>query len=429
MASERFIQFVWKNRLYSEKSLKTACGTNLEIINQGEHNFHAGPDFFNARIRMGHIVWAGNVEIHGRASDWYRHGHHLDPCYNNVILHVVGVYDTDVTNSLGRRIHTLVPGYHANLINRYDVLKKSESWLPCSGYIKYVSSAELDQWLSTLLSERISQKCRRIEPSLFDPIMSKEKVLYRALAAGYGIPVNKMPFELLAKGVSLDYLMDYRTSRTDLEAILFGHSGMLYSARNLGPYPSGLWNRYLKLHSHQTEKPVPRYLWRFFRLRPASFPTIRISQFASLLHHGFPLADRILETDSVAELEQILRTGASEYWDTHYLFGKCSPPFQKFPGEEFIKTLIINAIVPFLYATDKYHKRSDAAGRARRILQQLKAEKNQIIRNWHSFGIRAASAQESQALIQLYNVYCKNRLCLECRIGAGIVEAAGHQMT
>lgn len=424
MAAEGFIQFIWKHRLYSGKSLSTTCGQNLEVENPGEQNFHAGPDFFNARIRIDQLVWAGNVEVHRRASDWYKHGHHLDPAYNNVILHVVGEYDTDVTNSRGRRIQTVVPGYHKNLVRRYQVLKRSESWLPCSGYIRDINPRRLRHWLASLQTERVIQKCYRIEQILCDPSRSQDEALYMALASGYGLPVNTLPFELLAKGIKYSYLMDHRDSLPDLESILFGHSGMLSPAREKGPYPSFLWSRYKELKDSFSERPLPHYLWKFLRLRPASFPTLRISQFASLIHKQFPLTANILEVDSMAEMEQLFRISASEYWDGHYLFGKCSPPKPKIPGDQFITTLIINVVVPFLYALDRNGKRSIAGIRACEILFQLKAESNQIIKNWEFYGISANNAMESQALLQLYNVYCKQKRCLECQIGTSLMEAA-----
>jgi len=427
MAGEHIIQFIWRNRLYIEKSLKTTCGCDLEIIDPGEQNFHAGPDFFNARIRLGHLIWAGNVEVHGRASDWYRHGHHLNPGYNNVILHVVGTYDADVTNSLGRRIHTFVSAHDSSLINSYDFLRKSESWLPCGGYIQDMPPLTLNRWLRILYFERLDQKCHRIEKILYRQSTGRDDALYRALSSGYGLPVNTMPFELLSKVVPLHSLMRHRDSIPDLEAVLFGQSGLLFSARDLGPYPAGLWNRYVELRSFLSDRPVPRHMWRFLRLRPASFPTIRIAQFGSLIHKQFPLADTILENSSTTELEQVFRTCASEYWDSHYQFGRCSPIIKKFPGEQFVNTLIINVIIPFLTSLAKNEKRSNAGIRASRILLHLKAEYNQIIKNWRLYGIRAGNAMESQALLQLYNVYCKQKRCLDCQIGADSIKAAMHE--
>jgi len=346
---------------------------------------------------------------------------------HNVILHVVGEYDTDVTNSLGRRIQTVVPEYHENLIQRYKVLKGSESWLPCGEYIKRIPIQRLTLWLSSLHAERIVLKGHRIEKILCDSTLSLDEALYRALAPGYGIPVNVLPFELLTKGVPFSALIYYRDNLSDLEAILFGHSGLLSSARTLGPYPMSLWNRYRELDALSAENSIPRHMWKFLRLRPPSFPTLRISQFASLIHHRFPLAECILRITSMSELEQIFRMEASEYWTTHYLFGKSSPPIPKFPGEQFIATLIINVLVPFLHALDKKGKRSIAGIQVCEFLFQMKAESNHLIRKWASLGIRANNAMESQALLQLYNVYCKQKRCLDCQIGADSIKAAIHE--
>lgn len=427
MASEALIQFIWKHSLYGRESLFTACGQGLDVLNPGEQNSHAGPDFFNAKIRLGHLIWAGNVELHRRASDWYRHGHHLDPAYNNVILHVVGAHDTDVTNSLGRRIPVLVPGYPPDLIQRYQYLKSSENWLPCGDYIKSLPLKRLKSWLENLHSDRVLQKWQTMEQILRDSGNELDEAIYRALARGYGIPVNTLPFELLAKKVSLPALAEYRDSLSDLEAIFFGHAGLLYPARRHGPYPATLWNRYMEIKASFDEKTVPGHMWKFMRLRPPSFPTLRISQFASLIHQRFPLTECILESTSIAEMQQFFRTGASEYWTTHYLFGKASPPLPKYPGEQFISTLIINVVVPFLNALSKRSGPYPGMILAVDILENLKAESNQIIKNWGIFGIKADNAKESQALLQLYQVYCKQKRCLDCQIGADLVKTAIHE--
>ena len=425
MAAERFIQFIWKYRLFSGKSLRTTCDLEVKVLDPGEQNTHAGPDFFNARIRLGTLVWAGNVEVHRFASDWYRHGHHLDPAYNNVILHVVDAYDTDVCNSLGRRIHTLIPEYHENVLKRYDVLKRNESWLPCSAYISLVPTRKLFSCLSILHEERLRQKCLRIEQFLCNSAKNNsDEVLYLALASGYGLPVNTFPFEQLVRGIPFLKLIELRDTLPDLEAVLFGQSGLLLPAKDMGPYPSALWQRYAELKEDLTERPIPLHHWRFLRLRPPSFPTLRISQFASCVHHCFPVANSILNAGSITEIEQLFRSRASEYWNTHYLFGKSSPPLPKYPGEQFIASLMINVIIPYLTALEKNNKLRKARIQATEILLQQKAESNHILKNWARLGIRANNARESQALLQLYNVYCKQKRCLDCQIGADIIKTA-----
>ena len=427
MAGEDIIQFIWKHRLNIRTFLHTTCGVEIKVLSPGEQNFHAGPDFFNARIRLKHIIWAGNVEVHQRASDWYRHGHHIDPAYNNVILHVVGSYDADIYNSLGRRIHTLVADYPSSLIQGYRTLKKNEDWLPCSSYIKDIPVPGLKQWLNRLQIQRTQQKSQRFGSMGSSPNRDKEEAFYLALASGFGLPLNSLPFELLSKGIPFQALLNFRDNLQDLEAIFFGHSGLLYPARNLGPYPSSLWERYGDLRQCLPGNPVSQHLWKFLRLRPASFPTLRISQFAATLHQNIPLVDSILSAASLTELEQILRAGASVYWNTHYLFGKCSPPSPKYLGQHSVSILIINVIIPFLYALDRIERGRKYGSKADEIYSQLKAESNQVIHNWRNYGIRAENARESQALLQLFNVYCKQKRCLDCQIGIGLLEAAIHE--
>jgi hypothetical protein len=427
MASEQFIQFVWKHRLHRAGSLTTTCGLKLEILHPGEQNQHAGPDFFNARIRMDRLTWAGNVEIHHRSSDWYRHRHHLDAAYNNVILHVVEHYDTDVTNSLGRRIPTLISRCHAKLLKRYDSLKRSESWLPCAYYIRSFPESGMKLWLRSLYKERMAHKSRYMDKILLDSARNPDEALYQAMARGYGTPMNSLPFEMLAKKIPLPVLMDFRDNVKDLEAILFGHSGLLSPARDLGPYPSSLWQRYSELRPDLTGPAVPAHLWRFFRLRPPSFPTLRISEFASFIHHRFPFSESILNITSINEVEQTFRLKASEYWTTHYLFGICSPPLPKYPGEQFIATLLINVLVPFLLALERGHGPNPAGLSAGDIIAELRSEHNQILKNWGIFGVRACNAMESQALLHLYQFYCKQKRCLECHIGAHVVSAPIHE--
>ena len=424
MTGEDFIQFIWKQKLYRGNRLHTTCGQELRVLNPGDQNFHAGPDFFNARIRLGDLIWAGNVEVHLRASDWYRHGHHMDPAYNNVVLHVVGVYDSDIYNSLGRRIHTLVPDYPSSLVQRYQTLRENEDRLPCGGYLMELPPGRLKNILELLVAQRMFQKRMRML-GFHSPLRrNREEAFYLALASGFGLPLNSLPFEMLAKSIPFSKLINIRHNLTDLEALLFGHSGLLYPGRTRGHYPASLWERYVNLRQDLPGDPVSQHLWKFLRLRPASFPTLRISQFAFTLHQRIPLLDTLLSAASLTEMELLLRAGASEYWDSHYLFGKCSSPLPKQMGQQSVATLIINVIIPFLMALEKLEPGGNYGTMARKMMDQLRAESNQVILNWRRHGIRAENARESQALLQLFNVYCKQKRCLYCQIGIALMEAA-----
>ncbi len=427
MAGEDILQFIWKHRLCLGTQARCTCGQELVVFSPGEQNFHAGPDFLCARIKLGNLIWVGNVEVHQRASDWYRHAHHINPAYNNVILHVVADFDTDIYNSLGRRIHTLAPDYPSSLIQRYHALEKNEDWLPCGSYLKDFPLPRFKKWLNHLQIRRNQQKSQEMLALPSSGIRDIEAAFYLALASGYGLTLNSLPFELLCKGIPLHRLTDLRDNLFDLEALFFGHSGLLYPAKDLGPYPLSLWERYQELKQDLPGKPVPVHLWKFLRLRPASFPTLRISQFAFVLHHRMPLLDNILSLTSLSELEQLLRAGASSYWDTHYLFGKCSPPYAKHLGQHAVSTLIINVILPFLHVLERMEPQRKSVFRAEEVLSQMKAESNRVIHNWRRYGVHAENAGESQALLQLFNVYCKQKRCLYCQIGISLMEAASYE--
>jgi len=427
MANEEFLQFIWKHGFFLRKRMRTVCGRSLEILKPGEHNFHAGPDFFNASIRMGQLIWAGNVEIHLQASHWIKHGHHLDPAYDNVILHVVKEFDGDIWNSRGRRIHTLVIDFPTHFTTQYETLWSDKSWLPCYMYIGSVPSVQLQQWLRLLQAERLQQKTGRISSILKQRGMDWDETFYRVLASGYGLPINSLPFEMVSSRIPLQLLMEIRDSIPELEALLFGQSGFLHPGLVQGPYATKLMELYSQMAASLPGKSIPRHLWKFLRLRPSSFPTLRLSQFASLIQLHFPITNHLLEATSLVEIEQILRVSASKYWETHYVFGKCSPPLVKYMGHQSILTLIINVIVPFLQTMGKTGHSTNAIQRAHDILSELEAESNHIIKKWAKFGIKPRDALESQALIQLHNDYCKQKRCFDCQIGASLIKSAIHE--
>lgn len=422
MANEEFLQFIWKHELFNRRKMRTTCGKSLEVFRPGEHNLHAGPDFFNARIRVDQLVWAGNVEVHSNASDWIKHGHQKDPAYDNVILHVVGSFDSEIRNSRGRRIHTTVLEYPEHIISRYEILRAQNNWLPCHQFIRKVSPLKMQHWITCLQSERLRFKTGHISSIIMRQDLDREEVLFRAMASGYGLPINSLPFEMMTSGVPLQLLLDLRDNLLDLEAVFYGRSGFLYPKMVCGTYVTNLMERFSQRASALQGNIVPRHLWKFLRLRPASFPTLRISQFASLIQLRYPFSDSLLSFSTLNEIEQLLRVKASHYWDTHYLFGKCSPHSIKYMGRQAILTMIINVIVPYLNALGKTDHKISAVLKAKEILCEMEAESNKIIKNWINFGMKPRNAFESQAFIQLYNVYCKQKRCLDCQIGADFIE-------
>ena len=414
MIKEETLQLIWERGLFRQNELKTTCGKEVSILSAGTQNFNAGPDFFNAKIKIGKTIWAGNVEAHLRSTDWEKHGHHLDGAYNNVILHVVTHEDTDSFTSLGRKVDTLL----LDTKHFYREQEENKSWLHCHDQIHTISNVRIRSWLTRLQAERLEGKCNYISGLRFSCNRNWEETLILVLAAAMGQPLNSLPFEMTLKGIPLDMLLENRDKLQNIEAILFGQAGFLNEKDLEGPYERDLYKSYSLNLNKVRNGPIDRHMWKFLRLRPASFPTLRISQFASLIHTRLPLLESILDTASLPELEQLLRVESSSYWNTHYLFGKNSKELKKVLGPKAILGLIINGLVPFLF-TYGYAMHHDAAILlGNRLLFEMEAESNQIINKWAVHGIKPIGAFESQALIHLHNAYCVRKRCYDCMLGA-----------
>lgn len=417
MITEAYIQYIWKQGLYSERSLRTACGQTLEIMNPGEQNSHAGPDFFNARIRLGPLVWAGNIEVHVFASQWNIHGHHMDPAYDNVILHVIQFLDKDIKDSKGRSIPALIIDPFFMQLSVMDNMCQGAIQLPCHPYIGNISAPVLKSWFIHLYEERLNEKVQTISHIMQRYPGDREKALLIAMASGFGLPVNRLPFEMMASGLPLSLLSDIKDCLPDLEALLFRQSGLLDNPANQGPYVSSLLKRYARLKKVGVSNPLPPHLWKFLRIRPASFPTLRLSQFASLIYMHFPFYEKFMEYDALLEIDRWLKLESSSFWNTHYTFKKNSPYSVKKMGQQAILNLSLNVLIPFMEATRGSTQGCQSRIKHIRILHKLSAESNHIIKIWSIFGIEPNNALESQALIHLYNAYCKQKRCIDCQIG------------
>jgi len=418
---EAFIQLIWKTGIYRQIALKTTCGKDLRILSPGTVNHHAGPDFFNARVRIGNIVWAGNVEVHLRSSDWIKHRHHLDGAYNNVILHVVLEEDSPAFNAHGRRIVTLQLPDPKPFIRLYESLQTDKSWLPCHRYIHRVSPLQIKHCLEHLYEERLEQKISQIDQLLYSCGLDGERSLCQVLASTFGLPINALPFHMTMDRIPYELLFQNRENLQSLEGILLGQAGFLTENYTRGPYAKELYLSYQACRKDLKVQPLDRHLWKFLRLRPASFPTLRITQFASLLHQRLPILESVLSSNTFAEIEQLLRVSSSSYWDTHYNFGKRSPESIKVMGSESVLRSIVNGLVPFMFSYGRIMHHKKAIILANRFLKEARAESNYIIKKWATFEIIPTGANESQALIQLYNAYCKQKRCMDCPLGSGFI--------
>lgn len=421
--TEALFQFIWQHSLYNLTGLVTTDGDRLTVIHPGKLNRDAGPDFLEARIKIGDTMLVGNVELHLKSSDWLRHGHQHNAAYHNLILHVV--HDNDIENVVAHtpvlNLNNSVP---AHIIGHYAGLMETRDKLPCAGQHQAVRSITKEGWLSRLLAERWEQKLGDWNVMLENSAEDWRNLLYWRMAANFGFKTNATPFLLLAQSIPLNVLGRHRENLQQIEALLFGQAGML-NAAFMDNYPEVLQDEYNYLRKKYKLSPISAHLWKFLRMRPANFPTVRIAQFAMLIHQSEHLFSQIIETHSVKEIEPLLNVTASEYWNTHFRFDELQTgPGQKSLGKTSIQNIIINTIAPiqFLYASRQ--GASNLQERSLNLLEAVPAEQNNITALWNDNGWPAENAAQSQALIQLYNNYCTNRRCLECTVGLSIIRSA-----
>lgn len=421
--TEAFLQYVWQHRLL-QGELTTTDGQLVTIERAGILNRDAGPDFSDARLKIGDTWWAGNVEIHIKASDWQQHHHESDRNYSSVVLHVVYEADIDIVTDNGNRLITLEIKDHISrdIWNQYEQLTQTSltETIPCTSYLSEIPDFIVSNSLDRLTIERIQRKSDDVKHLIEESHGSWETCCYWMIARYFGGKTNGFTFELLAKATDQRLLARWKDQPQRIEAILMGQAGMLDGYFE-DEYPRLLQQDYESLAKGAHLKPIDGYLWKFFRLRPHSFPTIRISQFANLISRSHNLFSNLLEESDAARLAEFFDVEASPYWTSHYQFDKESAPSSKHIGKAFVETLIINAWVPLLMEYGIQHGQQRYKDQAVAILQQLPPEENNITRKWKAVGIKADNAAQSQALIQLYNEYCTPRRCLECQIGYRIL--------
>ena len=424
MMPEEFLQYIWENKLFNSKNLNTTANETVEIIHPGQRNRDSGPDFFNAKIKIGETIWAGNVEIHKKASDWQQHNHHNDKAYDNVILHVVETADQEVTRSNGEIIPTLLLSYPEHLQKNYQQLLDAKTWIPCENQFHKVNPVVLQLGFNRLMIERLENKTADIEDRLDLNSNNWNETFYQMLARMFGFRVNAVPFELLAKSLPMSILSKHKNNLFQLEALLFGNSGLLNEQLLGDDYYLELRKEYSFLYKKYNLAPIESHLWKFMRLRPVNFPTVRISQLAALIHRSSGLFSKIIEIENLKELKRLFKVKASEYWNDHYNFNKTTTKtISKELGETAANTLIINVIIPFLFVYGEKQNKSALKNRALEYLEQLPPEKNSIITKWENLGIEPRSAFDTQALLQLKNIYCEKKKCLNCQIGVKLVKS------
>jgi hypothetical protein len=422
---EEFLHYLWKYGLYYADNLKDNEGNVIEVIKPGEYNHDAGPDFFNARIRINETEWAGNVEIHIKASHFETHGHNRDHAYDNVILHIVAEIDKRVRDARGQEVLTIKIQFDKSLLEKYTELVNNPYIIACQDEINKLDRFYIRHWLHSLVVERLSDKSEMIKRVISDTGNDWEETFYRILSRYFGFRVNTEPFEMLASALPFKIIRKHIDNRFQIEALLFGTSGMLEE----GLFKSALNDEYYKdlikefkiLSVKYSLQPIHGWLWKFSRLRPVNFPTIRISQLSAMLYVTGGLFSKIIEVKNIKDLRKVFEVSASEYWNNHFVFGKKSRSMIKNTGSLATDILLINSVIPIIFIYGQNRDSCEVCERALSFLEDIHAEKNSITDEWGKAGIKADSAFDSQALIQLRNEYCRKRRCLDCRIGTKLI--------
>ena len=420
---EELLHYVWRMQRFDCTNLFTTQGQKITIIQFGNHNHNAGPDFTHARIQIGDTLWIGNVEMHLKASDWMKHGHQRDPTYENVILHVVLEEDIPITHQDGTPIPCLelqsrIPAKVAKL---YKGLQHNTDWIPCQRLLPGVAAITRQLWLDRLLVERLEERCLSLKGVLKEKKFDWEACLYQSLARSFGMKVNADAFEQLTKVLPYTLVRKHRHNLLQLEALFFGQAGLLKENFSES-YPLHLQREYQFLAHKFQLKPMPVVYWKFLRMRPANFPTIRLAQFAKLYHQTAHLFSKILAIQSLKEVENLFDIQLAGYWKAHYLLDKASTPKVKALGKRTIHILTINTIAPILFLYGKEKDLPAFCELALQLLENIPPESNHLISKWEGLGFHAENAYQSQALLQLFKKYCQPKNCLNCSIGGAILK-------
>ncbi|QTE22346.1 DUF2851 family protein [Polaribacter cellanae] len=420
--NEDFLHYLWKYRLFSKIDLQTLENEALTVLKSGLHNKNAGPDFLNAQLKIGSQTWAGNVEIHVKASDWYLHNHEIDKNYDAVILHVVWENDATIYMKDNMPLPTLVlkDFVNENVLNNYrNLFLLPISWIPCQNSISNVDDFTLNNWKERLFFERLQRKSAEIKDVLDKENTNFEAVLFQLLAKNFGLKVNGEAFLRLAQSVDFSIIKKVSSVENQFAALLFGQSGFLEDKIE-DEYHQQLKNEYKYLKYKFKLKVISKNNFSFFRMRPNNFPTIRIAQLVSLFHKQQNLFSKLIDLEELKDFYALFAVEVHPFWKTHYNFESTSKSSPKKLTKSFIDLLIINTIIPLKFLYQKSRGVVDEESFLS-ILKKIKPEKNSIISKFNEVDVSAKNAFETQALLELKNNYCAPKRCLECAIGKTIL--------
>jgi hypothetical protein len=422
LLNERLLQFIWQFQYFNKGDLVTTNGEALQIIFPGHYNTNQGPDFLDAKVLIEKTTWAGAVELHIKTSDWKKHGHDADSNYSNVVLHVVWENDA-AKNDTGVVIPILELKDRISklLLQRYQELLTAETFIPCHGNIHTVREITWRGWKERLLAERLLRKASLVNEFLQQNNYHWEETFWWILARNFGVKVNADAFEAIARSIPLTVLAKQKHQIHQLEAILLGQAGLLNESFT-EDYPIMLQKEYKFQQRKNSLQPINIPI-HFLRMRPGNFPTIRLAQLAMLIHTSAHLFSKIKEATSVKEVKEWFTVTANDYWHYHYQFDELAAFKKKAIGASMIDSIIINTIVPVLFAYGNYHEEVKFKEKALQWLEETMAESNSITKGFIQAGIENKNAYDSQALIELKNQYCSKKRCLECGVGNAILKS------
>ncbi len=418
--TEEFLYHIWSSRMCGP-DLVTTGGEPVQVLDPGTRNHDAGPDFFNARIRVGNTLWAGNVEIHVRAGDWNQHGHQHDASYRNVVLHVVYEAGSDASSGFPRIPMVELRHYvGTDAAEKYGYLHRSGDTIPCRRLIDGARPEAIESCMTRMGQERLAGKAARVGRLVEANDGDREQAFHQLLARNFGFRLNAEPFEWLARIVPVRYIRRQRDNLFQIESMLFGAAGLLD-----GPftdrYPKALREEFRFLQRKYGIESMKGHAWKFARTRPMNFPTVRIAQFAMWHYRQGGNLGAMLENPDAGNLASMFRAGTSEYWVGHFRFDKPARKSEKRLGDDSIANILINTVVPFLTQYGQVRGRDALVESARVLLRELPPEENAATRTWARLGVRARHAFDSQALLHLKSCYCASHRCLDCNIGRSLL--------
>ena len=418
---ERISHYVWKHKLYAESELVTTDGLHVSVIDPGISNTDAGPDFFNAKVRIGDTMWAGNVEMHERSSDWFAHHHDRDKAYDSVVLHIVKYHDAPVYRTNNEPIPQMILDIPEKVKNNIKWLLSRDTPVSCAERICNISPLHISDWMNALLIERMERKTNDIFTRLDNNAKDWNEAFYITMMRNFGFSTNSDAFELLAGSLPYKCILKHRNNPLQIEALFLGQAGLLREpaapATTNDAYLQSLQREYNFLSKKYDLKPVDVFLFKSLRMRPVNFPHIRLAQIAAIWINNDLLFSKIIETENIEDLRALFNVAPSDYWETHYNFRSASAGRKKFVGKGASDIILINTVVPMLFAYGKNKNLPEYCDRALRFLEEIKPEYNSIVKIFNDAGISVKTSADTQALIQLRREYCDKKKCLYCRIG------------